>query len=58
MKTKVLGVTADTIGPDQTEEILTYEVSDEALETAAGTGNETAGHYTLFYCSALQLCPV
>ena len=58
MKPKVLGVAADTIALDQTEETLTYEVSDEALETAAGTGNEKAGHYTLFYCTALQLCPV
>jgi hypothetical protein len=32
-----------TIGSDQTEEeILTYEVSDEALETAAATGKEMA----------------
>jgi len=32
-----------TIGPDQTEqEILTYEVSDEALETAAGTRKDMA----------------
>jgi len=45
------------IALDQTEEILAYEVSDEALETAAGTGNELAGHYTLYYCTALNLCP-
>jgi len=32
-----------TIGLDQTEEeILIYEVSDEALETAGGTGKEKA----------------
>ena len=46
-----------TIGHDQTEEeMLKYEVSDEALETAA-TPSETAGNYTLYYCTALQLCP-
>jgi hypothetical protein len=44
-----------TIVLDQTEEILTFEISDEALETAAG--NETAGRYTLYYCTYLQLCP-
>ena len=45
-----------TIGLDQTEEeMLTYEVSDEALESATGTGNEKA--YTLYFCTALDLCP-
>jgi hypothetical protein len=44
-----------TIGLDQTEEeMLAYEVSDE---TAAGTGSEKAGNYTLLYCTALSLCP-
>jgi hypothetical protein len=43
------------IGLDLAEdEMLAYEVSDEALETA-GTGGEKA--YTLFYCTALDLCP-
>jgi hypothetical protein len=47
-----------TIGLDQTEqEMFTYEVSDEALESATGTGNEKAGNYTLWYCTALNLCP-
>ena len=47
-----------TIGLDQTEEeILTYEVSDEALETAAGTGKEKAGNYTLGFCTGLSACP-
>ena len=41
---------------DQTEqEVLAYEVSDAALETAAGT--ERAGNYTLYFCTALDLCP-
>ena len=40
---------------DQAEEILSYEVSDEALESAAG--NKQAANYTLFYCTALDLCP-
>ena len=50
---------ATTIGLDRPEEeILTYEVSDEALETAAGTGSKQAGNYTLFYCTYLNICPV
>ena len=48
-----------TIGLDRPEEeILTYEVSDEALETAASTGGKQAGNYTLFYCTYLNICPV
>jgi hypothetical protein len=47
-----------TIGLDQTEEeVFAYEVSDEALETAAGTGSGKAANYTLYYCTALNLCP-
>ena len=47
-----------TIGLDQVdEEILTSDVSDEALETAAGTGKEKAGHYTLGFCTGLSACP-
>ncbi|HSV23438.1 MAG TPA: hypothetical protein VLJ17_10465 [Xanthobacteraceae bacterium] len=47
-----------TIGIDQTEEeVLTYQVSDEALETAAGMGKEKAGNYTLGFCTGLAACP-
>jgi len=36
-----------TIGLEQTEEeILNYQVSDDALETAAGLGKDTAGNPT------------
>jgi hypothetical protein len=43
-------------GLDRTEEeILSFEVSDEALETAAGT--EKAGIYTLGFCTGLSACP-
>jgi hypothetical protein len=49
---------SDTTRFDQIEEeILSYEVSDEALETAAGTGKEKAGNYTLGFCSGLSVCP-
>jgi hypothetical protein len=37
------------------ETLLTYEVSDEALETAGG--NEIAGNYTLASCTGLSVCP-
>jgi len=36
------------------EEILTHQISDEALEMA---GSGTAAHHTFFYCTALDLCP-
>jgi hypothetical protein len=38
------------------EEILTFNVSDEALEAAAGTV-EKAGAFTLAFCSGLDTCP-
>jgi hypothetical protein len=37
------------------DDFLTYEISDEALEIAAG--NETAGNYTLAACTGLSVCP-
>jgi len=43
---------------DQREEdILTFEVSDEALEAAAGMMKEKAGAFTLAFCSGLDTCP-
>jgi hypothetical protein len=38
------------------EEILAFEVSDEALEIAAGTSKEKA-NFTLGACSGLSVCP-
>ena len=44
---------------DQIEvEILCYEVSDEALEAAAGTTKDKAGSFTLSFCSGLDTCPI
>jgi hypothetical protein len=44
-----------TIGLDQNEEdLLIYEISDEALENA---GNEKAGVITQWLCTALYFCP-
>ena len=37
------------------EDPLNYEVSDEALETAAG--NEIAANFTLGSCTGLSECP-
>jgi hypothetical protein len=39
------------------EEILCFEVSDEALEAAAGSVKEKAGAFTLSFCSGLDTCP-
>ena len=39
------------------EEILSCEVSDEALEAAAGSVKEKAGAFTLAFCSGLDTCP-
>src|SRR4029079_3434993 len=43
---------------EQVKEMTLVESScDEALEAAAGAGSGQAGKYTLFYCTALDLCP-
>jgi hypothetical protein len=39
------------------EEILSFEVSDEVLEAAAGSVKEKAGAFTLAFCSGLDTCP-
>ena len=39
------------------EEILSFEVSDEVLEDAAGSVKEKAGAFTLAFCSGLDTCP-
>jgi len=47
-----------TIGLDRTEEeILSYEISDDALESAAGTLKDKAGSLTVSFCSGLDTCP-
>jgi hypothetical protein len=51
-------MTETTIGLEQTEQkILALEVSDEALEAAAGTVREKSANYTLAACSGLSVCP-
>jgi hypothetical protein len=39
------------------DEDLSFEVSDEALEAAAGSVKEKAGAFTLAFCSGLDTCP-
>jgi hypothetical protein len=47
-----------TMGSEQAEqEIFAFEISDEALEAAAGTANANAANYTLAACSGLSVCP-
>ena len=47
-----------SVGLDQAEvEMLAYEVSDEALETASGIGSKQAGNLTLA-CTYFYLCPI
>lgn len=45
------------IGLETEDEILTYKVSDEALEAAAGTLRDKAGSMTISFCSGLDTCP-
>jgi hypothetical protein len=43
---------------EQTEQdVLSFEVSDDALEVAACTVREKAANYTLAACSGLSVCP-
>jgi hypothetical protein len=39
----------------QEEDVPGFEISDDALECAAGS--ETAVYYTLGYCTSVQFCP-
>lgn len=42
------------IEPDQVEESFVFDVSDEALESAAGARNEIAVRYTLYACTSVD----
>jgi hypothetical protein len=39
------------------DDILIYEVSDQALEAAAGIPEGKAANLTLAFCSGLDTCP-
>ena len=43
-----------TIGFQETEEILSWDVSDEALEIAGTAGQEIAGAYTLQFRTSMD----
>ena len=46
------------VGLDQTEEeILAFEISDEALENIASTAKENAANQTVAFCSGWLNCP-
>jgi hypothetical protein len=48
----------DSSKVDLTDEMnLSYDVSDEALETAAGAVRDRTGALTLAFCSGLDTCP-
>jgi hypothetical protein len=48
----------DSSKVDLTDEMnFTHDVSDEALEAAAGSVRERAGAFTLSFCSGLDTCP-
>jgi hypothetical protein len=42
---------------DVKEDILTYEVSDQAVEAASGLLEDKAANITLSFCSGLDICP-
>jgi hypothetical protein len=46
----------DTLDPIA-DEILTYEITDEAIESVACSVREQAGAVTLAFCSGLDTCP-
>jgi hypothetical protein len=57
-KERIDAMSDKTIGFEGNEdEILSFQVSDETLETAAGVGIEKAGAYTISFCSGLSTCP-
>ncbi len=41
---------------EEAEEILSWDVSDEALEIAGAAGQEMAGAYTLQFCTTSRDC--
>ena len=47
---------SNELDPKETE-ILVSEVTDEALERAAGIGDAKAGAWTLGACTGISVCP-
>lgn len=49
-------MTDKTLRIDSQDDLLVFEISDVALETAAGVRNETAANFTLGACTGLSVC--
>lgn len=47
----------DDMANDKNEENVMDEIPDDVLETAAGTGNESAIKFTQWICTAVYFCP-
>jgi hypothetical protein len=54
IRERIYAMTLTTLNQKE-EEILSFDVSDEALESAAGT--EISANYTLGSCTGLSVCP-
>ena len=39
------------------EDVLSFQVSDEAIEAAAGAAKEIAATFTISFCTGLDTCP-
>ncbi|HYA29510.1 MAG TPA: hypothetical protein VEI95_11885 [Acidobacteriota bacterium] len=39
------------------EDVLAYDISDDALENMTRAPTEGAGNYTFYFCTHLDLCP-
>jgi hypothetical protein len=47
----------DDMTSDEDKENVLDEIPDDVLETAAGTGNESAIKFTQWICTAVYFCP-
>lgn len=50
-------MTDKTLELDMNEDLFIFEISDDALESTAGTRHEKAVNFTLGACSGLSVCP-
>jgi hypothetical protein len=55
MNKRTHAMTDKTLTIDSKEDLLVFEISDEALETAAGV-RESAANFTLGACTGLSVC--
>jgi hypothetical protein len=57
MNNTIMGTRSITNFADVEEDILIYEVPDQALEAAAGLLEGEAKNATISFCSGLDTCP-